>query len=78
MRKIKKCPGCGRTLCQLCEENHSELVMKNKFNGNELEVCKSCHKGGMGQMSESGKVSLPTPERIEKSKAITLMVARVS
>lgn len=44
MTEIKKCPECGRTLCQLCEEKHSELVMKNKFNGNELEVCKSCHK----------------------------------
>lgn len=49
MTELKKCPECGRTLCQLCEEKHSELVMKNKFNGKELEVCKECHKEVWGK-----------------------------
>lgn len=49
MIELKKCPGCGRPLCKLCNEHHSELVMKNKFNGNELEVCKACHKEVWGK-----------------------------
>lgn len=35
---------CGRKLCDLCHKVRAEVVMKNRVNGNELRVCRRCHK----------------------------------
>ena len=59
MNEPNKCPGCGKTLCQLCEEKHAELIMKNKKTGKQLKVCRPCHQevwGGMngGEREKNG------------------------
>ena len=46
---MKICKKCKTKLvkCQLCDEGtqlDNTLIIKNKFNGNKLRICKECGK----------------------------------
>ena len=40
---MKRCK-CGRQLCDLCERRRAKFVMKNRHNGNKLNVCETCYR----------------------------------
>lgn len=49
MSDHRKCPGCGRIICQLSDKVHASREMVNKRTGITLHVCKGCHKEVWGK-----------------------------